>query len=280
MSSILVQPQNVNSNYGMVESFSIVIDSFDSIQWQIKQDNYSTWNDIQDAIQTEYKFIVNSYVAKYRCKIYSVETTLYSNEVQVIQIPQSGRTGFDFGYYWEEVYATGMTQDMKTYNATKFMKQLVTLWGWSKEFASAVCGNCWLECNMSPGTWESFDNKSRGYSWVQWTPSTVLTDWCEQTYPLTQWRNNGQMALNRLKYEADNNIMYYWQNMIHRHGDVSEMADDFCLNYLRPTPEQYEESIEARKARAVWVYNNIRVVPHGMFIWILKKMTPEGRKNK
>lgn len=52
--------------------------------------------------------------------------------------------------------------------------------GWSKNAICAMLGNMQRESTINPGLWQSFatGNTSGGFGLVQWTPASILINWC------------------------------------------------------------------------------------------------------
>ena len=286
MNEIITMPTDFYCNLGEEATFTIEASEGATFQWEKAFGPDLPYQDIEGATGAELVVIPDSYLPLYQCKVtYPDNLREYSDAVKVIQARDNGRGihGELDGYYYVETY-NGLTQEEKQKNCQKLMTYFVWTAHWSLEFASAVLGNIWLECDMSPGTWEEFDNTGRGYGWVQWTACIQLFKWFEKYLPGEPWRNNGAMQAYCLKWESENvgnpdNVFsgYRWDLYKHSHEDVEVLAEQFCRSYLRPSEQEIEQSLRYRIRQAVWVYENIKPSPP---IWLLKKMTREGRKNR
>lgn len=97
--------------------------------------------------------------------------------------------------------------DDMTNNATEAYYALSKL-GWSLNAISAICGNMQSESTINPGIWENlspFDPEYGGYGLVQWTPWTKYSEWAG-----TGWENNGQKEIERIEYEAENGLQWFY----------------------------------------------------------------------
>lgn len=286
MSNIILQPVDCHVNLGDLAEFTVNGGTGATYQWEKANDALSQFVPLAGKTNATLQIIPDSYTPYYSCKVtFPDSTSDYSDTVQVIQEHNSptGIHGQLNGYYYTEGY-TGLTQDEKKANCQKLMTFFTWSAHWSRNFTCAVLGNVWLECNMSPGTWEDFDNTARGYGWVQWTPCRQLFDWFANHYPLQPWRNDGLLQAKCLKWESENqgnpeNVFsnYQWNTYKHSNEDVEVLAEQFCRSYLRPSPEEIEQSLQLRINRAVWISENIWPTPP---IWLYKKITEEGRKNR
>lgn len=80
--------------------------------------------------------------------------------------------------------------------------------GWTKNAISAILGNMQAESGINPGIWESLTPYSGGYGLTQWTPYTKYSDWATQAGYST-WLNNGPAEMERIRYEAANNLQWF-----------------------------------------------------------------------
>lgn len=79
--------------------------------------------------------------------------------------------------------------------------------GWSVNAICAVLGNMQSESTINPNIWENLtENVSKGYGLVQWTPSTKLSEWCEQN---NLDYTDGYAQLQRIIYEAENGLQWF-----------------------------------------------------------------------
>lgn len=80
--------------------------------------------------------------------------------------------------------------------------------GWTLNAISAILGNMQAESSINPGIWESLTAWSGGYGLVQWTPYTKYSNWAtSQGYA---WQNNGNAELERISYEAQNGLQWFY----------------------------------------------------------------------
>ena len=289
MNSIVQQPTDLVTNLGLVIGFYCEGSAGATYQWQ-KQIYGGNWEDIlvtdnSTARNSLLNWVPDRYDIRFRCAVsFPDPETIYSNSAEIT--PGSPpNTGMYDGWYYCERYG-GLNQTQQWHNINRLMNIFVVQWGWTPECASAVCGNIWAESSASPGTWETWpnggeENTGRGYGFVQWTAArTTYIAFCNTTYPLQQWRNNGTFEVARLKYEWDHNTEWVghggWNNV---HSDLppAELSDRFILGYLRPTQAEYEATRGNRMRLALRVYENWKQF---LLIPILKKITLEGRKNR
>lgn len=80
--------------------------------------------------------------------------------------------------------------------------------GWTKNAISAILGNMQAESSINPGIWESLIPYGGGYGLVQWTPYTKYSNWA--TGMGYTWQNNGDAEMERISYEAQNNIQWFY----------------------------------------------------------------------
>lgn len=81
--------------------------------------------------------------------------------------------------------------------------------GWTPNAICAILGNMQSESSINPGIWESLSPYSGGYGLVQWTPYTKYSNWAG-----SGWRNNGDKQLERISYEAANNLQWFYNSQI------------------------------------------------------------------
>ena len=289
MNSITRQPQDTVTNLGLVFYLRCEGSTGATYQWQ-KQIYGNNWEDIDvldnpTANTYELKWVPDRYDIRFRCAVsWPDPETIYSNSAE-INAGSPPNVGMYDGWYYCERYG-GLNETQQWFNINKLMNIFVVQWGWTPECASAVCGNIWAESSASPGTWENWpvngeENTGRGYGFVQWTAArTTYIAFCNDTYPLTQWRNNGTYEVARLKWEWDHNTEWSgyggWNNV---HSDIApaDLSDRFILGYLRPTQAEYEATRGNRKRLTLRVFENYK---RFSLIPILKKITLEGRRNK
>ena len=165
-----------------------------------------------------------------------------------------GRYGDYYGSYWGE--SVTLTYAQMAVNATYIYKSL-TAAGWTIAAISGLLGNLQHESAINPGRWQSDDvgNTSMGYSLVQWTPSTVYTEWCAaQGLSDPSIMEN---ALARILYEVDNGLQYYstpgypesFQEFTQSDSAPYYLACAFAWNYERSWTVLYGTEAEKEALR-------------------------------
>jgi surface antigen len=89
------------------------------------------------------------------------------------------RTGTYGSYYGNDKYSSqALNTDQQKVNATYIAKYLSAA-GWSLNAIAGVLGNMEAESSLNPGRWQSeaVGSTSAGYGLIQWTGSTIHTDW-------------------------------------------------------------------------------------------------------
>lgn len=284
--SIVIQPVDTITNLGLVTHFHCEGSGGEVYRWQYCIDGY-TWVDIDNntATTNTLSWVPDTYDIQFRCRlIFPDLETLYSNAVDITP-GEPPNVGYYNGWYYSERYG-GLNTNQRWDNIRKLMRIMVVQWGWTEECSSAICGNIWAESGASPGTWETWplhgeENTGRGYGFVQWTAArTTIIPYANQYWPMYQWRNNGDIQVQRLKYEYDHNIewLHYggWAS-VHSDKAPADLCEDFVRGYLRPTEEQIQATLGNRMHYTLMIYNDWRQLP---LIPILKKLTLEGRKNR
>ena len=102
--------------------------------------------------------------------------------------------------------------------------------GWTPNAICAMLGNMQTESSINPGIWESLTAYSGGYGLVQWTPYTKYSNWAGPG-----WQNNGYKELQRIQYEAANNLQWFYNSEIGQappYSFADFLADD-TTNYNR-----------------------------------------------
>lgn len=131
--------------------------------------------------------------------------------------------------------------------------------GWSVHAICAMLGNIQSESTINPGIWESLSPYSGGYGLVQWTPYTKYSNWAG-----AGWENNGYKEMQRIQYEAANNLQWFYNSQIGQappysfsafladeETDIETMANYFLWFYEHPAnPIQ-----PARGTQALYWYN-------------------------
>lgn len=288
--SIVEHPTDVISNLGLITGFHCEGSAGATYQWQIRPHN-GTFSDINNntAQLDTLQYVPDTYEVYFRCKLtFPDSEILYTNEVEIIP-GTPPNIGMYNGWYYSERYG-GLNETQRWHNCNKMMNIFVNQWHWTPECAAGVCGNIWAESGFSPGSWEVWpqggeENTGRGYGFVQWTAArSTIIPYANTHFPMTQWRNNGDIQMSRLHYEWNQNMEWMikpnapggWNNV---HSDIApaDLADRFVLGYLRPTDAEYASSIANRKRYAIMIFENWK---NFLLIPILKKITLQGRRNK
>ena len=104
---------------------------------------------------------------------------------------------------WEFKVGTGvyLTQSQMENNA-KLFKQYFQSKGVTLESICGMLGNIQQESGLNPGIKQTASTSS-GWGLIQWTPSTVLTDWCN-TYGYTWY--DGDVQCLRIWSEGTNEM--------------------------------------------------------------------------
>lgn len=112
---------------------------------------------------------------------------------------------------------------------------------WTKEAVCGMLGNMQTESQINPGVWQNLDssNTSGGFGLVQWTPSTVLTNWANSN-GLTPTAIDTQ--LRRILYELENGLQFYsttaypmtFAEFTKSTDDPATLAMAWLNNYERP----------------------------------------------
>lgn len=284
--SIVVQPDNVVSNLGLITEFHCEGSAGASYQWQIRNYNEQFTDIINPTSTTDtLHYVPDKYEVYFRCVLtFPDSEILYTNEVEITP-GEPPNVGMFNGWYYSERYH-GMTSTQRWHNITKLMNIMVHQWQWTKEAASGICGNIWAESMFSPGDWQEWplhgkEDTTRGYGLVQWTPAKdTLIPYAKQYFPDVQWRNNADIQLSRFYYEYTNNfewISYGGWNTVHSTESPGRIAELFVRGYLRPGAAEIERTLGNRMFYAFQIYEQYQDI---FLIPILKKITLQGRRNK
>jgi hypothetical protein len=78
--------------------------------------------------------------------------------------------------------------------------------GWSKNAIAGMLGNMQTESTINFGIWQNLDstNPANGFGLVQWTPSTVYTNWASANH----YTDNTVGELERIIYEKNNGLQW------------------------------------------------------------------------
>lgn len=126
--------------------------------------------------------------------------------------------------------------------------------GWSINAICAILGNMQEESGINPGIWENREPYVGGYGLVQWTPYTKYSNWAG-----SGWRNNGDKQLERISYEAANDLQWddnfylgpppysFTEFLTDDTTDLATMANYFLWYYERPRVNiQPERAVNAQ----------------------------------
>lgn len=206
----------------------------------------------------------------------------------------------DYGYRY-------LTTDQINSNGLLLAKKLYRL-KWTEQAIAGLLGNVELESGMNPGTCENtadhprpfnelldntemvsyVDTYTGGIGFTQWTPGAkkYVRDFCNTFDPELVWYD-GDSQVKRLQYEAETNVqMPNMDYYIKSTQDPADMAEWFLYAYEKPTPEQAEASVGARRRAASRWYSYIHGKLHkpiDYFIWSKqnrerKEMRPPCRR--
>lgn len=91
--------------------------------------------------------------------------------------------------------------------------------GWTKNAISAILGNMQAESGINPGIWESLTPYGGGYGLTQWTPYTKYSNWA--TSEGYTWQDNGQAEMERIAYEAANDLQWFYNAEVDRYPPMT-----------------------------------------------------------
>ena len=100
-------------------------------------------------------------------------------------------------------YLSTSEMEENAQNVAKYGK----IHGWTKIATAAILGNMQAESGINPGIWENLLAFQGGYGLVQWTPYTKYSVWA--TGEGYVWADNGDAELERISYEAANNLQWF-----------------------------------------------------------------------
>ena len=173
-----------------------------------------------------------------------------------------------------------LTQDEMEGNAREIAKYAKRQ-RWSKTALAAILGNMQGESGINPGIWELLIPYGTGYGLVQWTPYTKLQDWAEAEGKT--WIDNGVTQLERISYEAANNIQWFSNAELgvdppitfeqYLHDDsytLQEMTNFFLWFYEHPAdPGPAVQAVRYQYAQDWYDFiGSYHTIP----IWLLFKM--------
>lgn len=134
---------------------------------------------------------------------------------------------------------------------------------WTLEAVCGMLGNMEVEGLFNPAQWQIGQiiedpnpYNSTGFGLVQWTPWQKYADWAEANG--YDWRNNYDYELERIQYEAENELQWEMRNgfditfayYIHLEADLEYMTQAFFWCYENGTP-----MMETRIANAYYWWN-------------------------
>lgn len=311
MNSIVEQPSDYRCNMGERAEFYVDCGDSDvlSYQWQYRENQWGNWHNISGEISDRYVFIADGrgfnadpYAIEYHCVVQFTDgTSQTSNDVKVV----IGHTfnpqinGMKNGYYYRETNGSSnlITEAQEIHNCNELMTFFKWKGHWSHNFICAVLGNIWAESQVNPDGWQHWirgddgilhEDMRWGYSFVQWTPVSVLAEICAKYFPLQPWRSDGLMHAQVLLMEQINegkpiaerdpilvtsgfDWSAYYDDTV---NDIPFLTDKFLRDYLRP--DDPDATVRNRIALAEYVNLHVHAYPPA---WLLKKFTKEGRKH-
>lgn len=149
--------------------------------------------------------------------------------------------------------------------------------GWTDEAIAAMLGNMQHESNINPGIWENLTVGTGGYGLVQWTPYTKYSDWVQQQSPGTEWRDNGDWQMYRIRYELQNGLQWLstdqypmtFAEFTQSHAAPELLAQVWLYNYERPQVKP--QPVRSTSARRWFNYMGGTPGPTELPIWLLFK---------
>lgn len=207
------------------------------------------------------------------------------NEIWVGPAPSTANWQYLFRYYGATDWISGNryldTSEMR--NNAEMVFKYGTNHGWSLNAIAAICGNMQSESGINPGIWEGLTPYSGGYGLVQWTPYTKYSDWAtQQGYT---WEDNGNAEMERISYEAANNLQWFRNEELGMDPPISfadfltsqlppeTLADYWCWFYEHPAnPTQPARAAQAR----AW-YDYLGGLGGQVPVWLLFKFVERRR---
>ena len=200
------------------------------------------------------------------------------NEIWIGNLSTSAGWGYMFRYYGASEWISGnrylSTAEMQ--NNAEMVMQYGTRHGWSLNAIAAICGNMQSESGINPGIWEGLAPYSGGYGLVQWTPYTKYSDWAT-AQGLTPWEGNGEAEMQRISYEAANNLQWFrnaelgldppitFAQFLTSTEDVGTLANYWCWFYEHPAnPNQPARATQAQE----W-YEYLSHIERPLPVWLL-----------
>lgn len=200
------------------------------------------------------------------------------NEIWIGDLSTSAGWQYMFRYYGASEWISGnrylSTPEMQ--NNAEMVMQYGTRHGWSLNAIAAICGNMQSESGINPGIWEGLNPYSGGYGLVQWTPYTKYSDWAT-AQGLTPWEDNGEAEMQRISYEAANNLQWFrngelgldppitFAQFLTSTEDVGTLANYWCWFYEHPAnPNQPERATQAQ----AW-YEYLSHIERPLPVWLL-----------
>ena len=200
------------------------------------------------------------------------------NEIWIGNLSTSTGWGYMFRYYGASEWISGnrylSTAEMQ--NNAEMVMQYGTRHGWSLNAIAAICGNMQSESGINPGIWEGLAPYSGGYGLVQWTPYTKYSDWATEQ-GLTPWEDNGEAEMQRISYEAANNLQWFrnaelgldppitFSQFLTSTEDVGTLANYWCWFYEPPAnPNQPARATQAQE----W-YEYLSHIERPLPVWLL-----------
>lgn len=200
------------------------------------------------------------------------------NEIWIGDLSTSAGWQYMFRYYGASEWISGnrylSTPEMQ--NNAEMVMQYGTRHGWSLNAIAAICGNMQSESGINPGIWEGLNPYSGGYGLVQWTPYTKYSDWAT-AQGLTPWEGNGEAEMQRISYEAANNLQWFrnaelgldppitFEQFLTSTEDVGTLANYWCWFYEHPAdPNQPARATQAQE----W-YEYLSHIERPLPIWLL-----------
>lgn len=160
------------------------------------------------------------------------------------------------------VYDTNayLTQSQMQVNAQDLLNFFLGQ-GWTKNAICGMLGNMQTESTINYGIWQNLDstNTSGGFGLVQWTPSTVYTNWANSNGYGSDHVNGEKQ---RILYEVANNVQWIatssynltFQQFTKSTDTPDNLASAWMYDYERPGSYSTEST---RRSQALNWYNTL-----------------------
>lgn len=161
------------------------------------------------------------------------------------------------------VYDTNayLNQSQMTVNAQDLLNFFLGQ-GWTKNAICGMLGNMQTESTINYGIWQNLDstNTAGGFGLVQWTPSTVYTNWASSNGYASDHVNGEKQ---RILYEVANNVQWVattnynmtFSAFTKSTDTPDNLASAWMYDYERPGSYSTEST---RRSQALNWYNTLK----------------------